>query len=125
MVSDDGFLVDKQYYYQPSATDYCHRHRHFVQVIHNNQRYTLQLPNHDVQAVASDANALYAPMPGKIIAIKVSEGQHVSQGDTLVIMEAMKMELAIKAERDGEIKTLAISEDKQVKADDMLVEMVP
>lgn len=124
-ISDEGFLVDGQYHYQPSASDYCYRHRHFVQVIHNNHRYTLQLPNHDVQAVASDANALYAPMPGKIIAIKVSEGQQVSQGDTLVIMEAMKMELAIKAERDGEIKALAIREDKQVKADDILVEMVP
>lgn len=125
LVSDDGYLIDGQYHYQPTSSDMCYRHRHHVQVIHNNQRYTLQLPNHDVQAVASDANALYAPMPGKIIAIKVSEGQQVNQGDTLVIMEAMKMELAIKAERDGEIKSLAVTVDKQIKADDILVEMVP
>lgn len=124
-ISEEGFLIDGQYHYQPAASDLCYRHRHHVQVIHNNQRYTLQLPNHDVQAVASDANALYAPMPGKIIAVKVNEGEQVVQGDTLLIMEAMKMELAIKAERDGEIKALAVSENTQVKADDILVEMVP
>ncbi|KAA3639306.1 MAG: ATP-grasp domain-containing protein [Proteobacteria bacterium] len=125
MVTDEGFLVDGQHHYQPSATDYCYQHRHYLQVIHNNQRYQLQLPNHDIQAMASDANTIYAPMPGKIIAIKVAAGEQVSQGDTLLIMEAMKMELAIKAERDGEIKSLSATVDKQIKADDILVELVP
>jgi len=125
MVNEEGYLVDGQYHYQPTVNDLCYRHRHYVQVIHNMQRYTLELPNHDVQTVASDANTLYAPMPGKIIDIKVSEGQQVAQGDTLVIMEAMKMELSIKAERDAEIKVLAVAVDNQVKADDVLVELVP
>ncbi len=124
-LNTDGYLVDGQFHYQPTSDDLCHRHRHFVQVIHHNHRYTLQLPNHDAQAVASDANALYAPMPGKIIDIKVSEGEQVAQGDTLLIMEAMKMELAIKAERDAEIKNLAVAVDNQVKADDLLVELMP
>jgi 3-methylcrotonyl-CoA carboxylase alpha subunit len=124
-MNTDGYLVDGQYHYQPTSDDLCYRHRYFVQVIHHNHRYTFQLPNHDVQAVASDANALYAPMPGKIIDIKVSEGAQVAQGDTLLIMEAMKMELAIKAERDAEIKTLAVAVDHQVKADDLLVELMP
>ncbi len=124
-INDDGFLVDGQFHYQPTADDVCYKHRHFVQVVHHNQRHSFQLPNHDVQAVASDANALYAPMPGKIIDIKVSEGEQVNQGDTLLIMEAMKMELAIKAERDGEIKALSVAVDNQVKADDILVELVP
>ncbi|MCX7544619.1 acetyl/propionyl/methylcrotonyl-CoA carboxylase subunit alpha [Marinicella sp. S6413] len=123
--NNEGYLVNGQHHYQPTQNDYCYRHRHHVQVIHHNQRYTFQLPNHDVQAVASDANAMYAPMPGKIIAIKVAEGEQVVQGDTLLIMEAMKMELAIKAERDGEIKSLAVVVDEQVKADDVLVELVP
>src|SRR5690606_32472149 len=44
-----------------------------------------------------------APMPGVIGSVGAREGQHVNRGDTLMTLEAMKMELAIKAERDGTV----------------------
>jgi acetyl/propionyl-CoA carboxylase alpha subunit len=55
---------------------------------------------------AGDDAALAAPMPATVVAIEVSEGQRVSAGDILVRLEAMKMELSIKAPRDGTIAAI-------------------
>ncbi|MGJ8664542.1 MAG: biotin/lipoyl-containing protein, partial [Marinicella sp.] len=71
------------------------------------------------------ANAIYAPMPGKIIEVKVSAGDEVSDGQTLVVMEAMKMELELKAERAATIKQVLHQSSEQVKAEAILVELEP
>lgn len=47
-----------------------------------------------------------SPMPATVIAINATPGQTVSHGDTLIVLEAMKMELPIKAPRDGVIKAV-------------------
>ena len=47
-----------------------------------------------------------SPMPATVVAINAAPGQAVSQGDTLIVLEAMKMELPIKAPRDGVIKAV-------------------
>lgn len=56
---------------------------------------------------ADDEVALAAPMPATVVAVHVSEGQSVRQGDLLVTLEAMKMELAVKAPRDAMVRTIA------------------
>lgn len=119
----DSYTVNGQHHYMPQATDICHVHRHHVQVVHNNLRYELTLPDHETQVSASNANAIYAPMPGKIIEVRVNAGDEVKLGQTLVVMEAMKMELELKAERDATIQSVGIKAADQVKADDMLVEL--
>ncbi len=119
----DSYLVDGQYHYTPQASDVCHQHRHHIQVIHNDQRYELALPDHEAQTFQSNANAIYAPMPGKIIEVKVNKGDQVKAGDTLAVMEAMKMELELKVERDATIKSVAYQVADQVKADEMLIEL--
>jgi len=58
---------------------------------------------------------LVAPMPGKVIDIKVKKGKKVKTGDTLVIIEAMKMEHSIKATEDGTVSELLISLNDQVE----------
>ena len=58
---------------------------------------------------------LTAPMPGKVIDIKVKKGKKVKTGDTLVILEAMKMEHSIKASEDGTVTQLLISVNDQVE----------
>ncbi len=55
-----------------------------------------------------------APMPGKVIALNVAEGDQVSHGDVLLVVEAMKMENAITAPRDGEIKEVRVALDDRV-----------
>jgi biotin carboxyl carrier protein len=47
-----------------------------------------------------------SPMPATVVAINATPGQAVSQGDTLIVLEAMKMELPIKAPRHGVIKAV-------------------
>ena len=61
------------------------------------------------------AGGLVAPMPGKVIDVKVKKGKKVRAGDTLVILEAMKMEHSIKASEDGKVSELLISLNDQVE----------
>ena len=63
---------------------------------------------------ASDGTVL-SPMPGKVTAVAVAEGQAVAKGDTLVVMEAMKMEQALTAPFDGTVAELAVAVGDQVK----------
>ena len=64
---------------------------------------------------------LIAPMPGKVIDVKVKKGKKVKAGDTLVILEAMKMEHSIKASEDGTVSELLISVNDQVENGDLLM----
>ena len=67
--------------------------------------------------------SLVAPMPGKVIDLKVKKGYKVKSGDTLVILEAMKMEQSIKASKDGVIDEVFISKGDQVENGAVLMVM--
>ena len=62
-----------------------------------------------------DDLALSAPMPATVIAVKVAAGQDVKAGDVLITLEAMKMELPIKAPRAGRVKSIACREGELVQ----------
>ncbi|MEE4013037.1 pyruvate carboxylase [Roseibium sp. FZY0029] len=72
---------------------------------------------------AEDGNAAHvgAPMPGVISTVAVTTGQDVTAGDVLVSIEAMKMETALHAERDGKVKEVLVSPGSQIDAKDLLV----
>jgi biotin carboxyl carrier protein len=55
---------------------------------------------------SDDHGALAAPMPATVLSINVEPGQRVSRGDVLITLEAMKMELPIKAPRDASVKAI-------------------
>ena len=67
--------------------------------------------------------SLVAPMPGKVIDLKVKKGSKVKSGDTLVILEAMKMEQSIKASKDGVIDEVFIGKGDQVENGAVLMVM--
>ncbi|NPA69066.1 MAG: biotin/lipoyl-binding protein [Chlorobi bacterium] len=67
--------------------------------------------------------SIKAPLPGTIIKINVKKGDAVKAGDTLLIMEAMKMENGIQAETDGNIKDIKVKEGDTVLQGDILIEM--
>lgn len=67
--------------------------------------------------------SLVAPMPGKVIDLKVKKGSKVKSGDTLVVLEAMKMEQSIKASKDGVIDEVFISKGDQVENGAVLMVM--
>ena len=76
------------------------------------------------QASAADG-AIIAPMPGKVIAVDVSEGQAVTAGQRLMVLEAMKMEHALTAPFDGVIEGLSVSAGSQVQVEALLAMVVP
>ena len=60
-------------------------------------------------------------MPGRIVAVNVEEGQQVSAGQVLVILEAMKMEHLITCAEDGAVNQVRITAGQQVEAGDVLL----
>lgn len=68
-------------------------------------------------------NLVYAPMPGIIIALQVKEGDKVKEGDTLVILEAMKMENAIICNKNGIVKSVFVSSGVTVEKGKLLIEL--
>ena len=70
-----------------------------------------------------DDTALASPMPATVAAIHVRVGQDVSQGDLLIMLEAMKMELPIRAPRAGSVKSIACAPGELVQAGVPLVEL--
>lgn len=67
------------------------------------------------------ANAIKAPLPGTITSIEVSVGQEVKVGDTVVVLEAMKMANNIEAEKDGKVTAICVKPGQSVLEEDALV----
>jgi propionyl-CoA carboxylase alpha chain len=65
---------------------------------------------------------LLSPMPGLVVSIEVREGQEVKAGETLAIVEAMKMENVLKAERDGIVKKVAAKKGDTLGVDQIILE---
>lgn len=73
------------------------------------------LPRFTLPGSEAQAGGLIAPMPGKVVDLKVKTGSKVKKGDTLVILEAMKMEHQVKAPEDGKITKVLIKKDDQLE----------
>ena len=67
------------------------------------------------------AGAIVSPLPGVILTVKCKEGDAVKQGDVLLVLEAMKMENSIEADRDGHVVKLHVAVNDQVMEGDPLV----
>jgi biotin carboxyl carrier protein len=68
-------------------------------------------------------NNLKAPMPGLVLRINVAVGDNVKKGDVLLVLEAMKMENAIKADGEGKVKRIAVNTQQAVEKNTLLIEM--
>jgi propionyl-CoA carboxylase alpha chain len=76
------------------------------------------------KAVADTSRKLICPMPGLVISIAVSEGQDVKAGEALAIVEAMKMENILRAERDVTVKKLHAKKGDSLAVDAVIMEFV-
>lgn len=86
-------------------------------------RFDLLLSKLGMSGLASKKiNHLKSPMPGLILEIPVKEGQQVKAGETIIILEAMKMENIIKAPADVTIKNIKASKGKPVEKNELLIE---
>ena len=72
-------------------------------------------------ANVNTANAVKAPLPGVITSIEVEVGQDVKAGDTVIVLEAMKMANNIEAEKDGKVTAICVKQGESVLEDAPLV----
>ena len=79
------------------------------------------LPKFNINQEEAIKGGLTAPMPGKVVEIKIKKGSNIKKGDTLVILEAMKMEHKVLAPDNGKIKEVLIKENDQVENGQTLV----
>lgn len=68
-------------------------------------------------------DAMVAPMPATVVAIEVEPGQSVTRGETVILLEAMKMELPVRAPRDGVVRAILCSAGELVQPGVPLVEL--
>jgi len=67
---------------------------------------------------------ILSPMPGQVRAVNVTEGEAVMKGQTLLVVEAMKMEIRVVAPRNGVVKSLKVKQGQTVEREQLLVEIV-
>ena len=78
-------------------------------------------PKVSAAANVGGANKVVAPMPGTILKINVTVGQAVKSGDSLCVLEAMKMENDIPAPQDGTVASIEITKGSSVQSGDVLI----
>ncbi len=85
--------------------------------------YQFELPDYatNSDAVQSTDKNLLAPMPGLVTSVNVTQGQHVEQGELLIVMEAMKMEHSLRASLTGVIEQLRVANNDQVQEGALLL----
>jgi len=106
------------------------RHRQRARVVFDGARVFVHSPSFDAalqrkprfpdKSLAIPAGGCIAPMPGKVIELRVAEGDTVQAGQVLLIMEAMKMEHTVTAPHDGSVTTVSVAAGDQVDADALL-----
>ncbi|HCN53653.1 MAG: biotin/lipoyl-binding protein [Prevotella sp.] len=85
---------------------------------------TAETSNDDAPVAAGNvnaANAVKAPLPGTITGINVKVGDEVKAGDTVVVLEAMKMANNIETEKDGKVTAICVKVGQSVMEEDPLV----
>jgi propionyl-CoA carboxylase alpha chain len=82
-------------------------------------RYARLMP---VKKLSGSEKAVRCPMPGLVVSLAVGEGQEIKAGETLAVVEAMKMENVLRAERDGTIKTIRVKPGDSVAVDAVIME---
>jgi len=88
----------------------------------NGQVGTIDAPRSGRPRTRSRETGVMSPMPATVVAVHVSPGQAVSEGETVIVLEAMKMELPIRAPRAGVVKAVACATGDLVQPGVNLVE---
>jgi len=74
------------------------------------------------KAPATSANALTTPMAGSVVKVLIEAGAEVKSGDTLFVLEAMKMETEVTAPKDGKVKSVNVAVGEAVQGGQVLIE---
>ena len=123
-VSDGGYRVTSNDITR-KATAECIGRNVMVQMGGRSLVFTLVDPMSAITDSGGGGDTVIAPMPGLVTSISVEVGQAVTSGQTLMTIEAMKMEHALTAPRDGVIKEIPTTTGQQVSVQARLVELEP
>lgn len=85
--------------------------------------FELEVQRRGRRAAAGHHSSLTAPMPATVIRVNVEAGAAVKKGDTLIVLEAMKMELPVRAPADGTVSSILCREGQLVQPGVPLVEL--
>jgi propionyl-CoA carboxylase alpha chain len=117
----DGQLAAMQV--RPIANGFRLAHQGFevaVQVFTESEAAAARLM--PVTTAADSGKKLLCPMPGLVVSIAVAEGQEVKAGETLAVVEAMKMQNVLRAERDGTVKKIHAAPGATLAVDALILE---
>ena len=95
-----------------------------VQGVRGALEFTLK-PRFELPGAAATSGGFLAPMPGKVIDLRVRAGTRVRKGETLVVLEAMKMEHPMRATADGVVTEVCVVQGEQVKSGTVLLVFEP
>ena len=105
-------------------TFHCVRDRHVIHLFWRGAAYRIEEDGESSRSAHRPVSgALEAPMPGRVIAVRVAPGQAVTKGQELLVVEAMKMENALRAPREGVVKAVAARVGDMVSPGVVLVEL--
>jgi biotin carboxyl carrier protein len=91
-----------------------------VEVIDAEARY---LMNRGANGFGTNEKNISSPMPGKVVKIMVKEGDEIKEGETAIIISAMKMESEYKAPNDGIVKKINVKEGDTIEGNQILIEL--
>ncbi|MEM9396394.1 MAG: acetyl-CoA carboxylase biotin carboxylase subunit [Pseudomonadota bacterium] len=102
---------------------FCFRERGFVELQRHGRQFRMrnELAFSAAERESAGSGSVTAPMHGNVLALRVDEGDLVSKGDALAVLEAMKMEHTLTAEVDGIVSNIQVKQGQQVSANDLLL----
>ncbi len=77
-------------------------------------------PSRSGSGSQSSQNSISSQIPGRVISISINKGDSVKKGDNIVVLESMKMQVAIKSHRDGIVKELRVKEGQSISRNDIV-----
>ena len=104
------------------------------QVLHKGDLYMVEIEDERSQRLMKLGGAgiatkgdyyLKAPMPGLVVSVPVKEGQEISQGDMLVVLESMKMQNELKSPHDGTILRIQVNPEDTIQQDEVMLVLSP
>ena len=82
---------------------------------------SIEVPSSSKTTSSTGGNQVLAPIGGKVLDVKVNVNQEVKKGDTLVIIEAMKLENEVKSQFEGKVVDIKVTKGSTVNNKDLLV----
>ena len=104
------------------------------QVLHKGDLYMVEIEDERSQRLMKLGGAgiatkgdyyLKAPMPGLVVSVPVKEGQEVSEGDILIVLESMKMQNELKSPQDGTILRIQANPEDTIQQDEVMLVLSP